>query len=146
MKMSTAFPSKYLAADTDVPDAEDGGLIVTISGCKRETLGNGKEAEDKPVLYFEETDKGLVLNKTNANTITDLMGTDETDEWEGRKIKLYAKDVEFQGKMTRGIRVSTRPPKRPEAHRQDFDETNDPPPRKATPAENVEAVREQMEI
>lgn len=113
MKMSSAFPSKYLAADADVPDFEDGGLVVTISGAKLERVGMGNDAADKPVLYFEEIDKGLVLNKTNANVLTDLFGTDDTDEWEGRKVRLYAKDVEYQGKMVRGIRVHTRPPKAP---------------------------------
>jgi hypothetical protein len=110
-KLSDAFPSPYLKADVDVPDLEDGSLDVTITGAKIEKMGQGAKQEDKVVLYFAETKKGLVLNKTNWSTIATVLGSDDTDDWEGQRISLYAKDVEFQGEMIRGIRVKTRKPK-----------------------------------
>lgn len=125
-KVSDAFPSNYLKADVDVPDLEDGGIVLTIKTADMVEFDDGQ----KLALYFEEIPKGLILNKTNANTLTDLFKSDDTDDWEGRKVKLYAKDVEYQGKITRGIRVATRLPKNGKpapvaAGGRDFDETDD---------------------
>lgn len=108
-RISEAFPSKYLAADVDIRDQDEGGTIYTISGADFAMVGQGDDAESKLVLYFHEVDKGLVLNKTNATTIAGLFKSDDTDDWIGKQIKMFAKDVEFSGKMVRGIRVSTRP-------------------------------------
>jgi hypothetical protein len=127
-KISEAFPSKYLKADDDVPDIAEGGLVVTITKAEFETIGQGSEAADKIVLYFAEHKKGLVLNKTNANTLTKLFNSDDTDDWIDRRCRLVATDVEFKGDMMRGIRVSSREVKaepKPKAVKHDpsFDET-----------------------
>jgi hypothetical protein len=119
--MSDAFPSKYLKADVDVKDADDGGTTLTISGCDIELIGQGEDSEHKPVVYFQETDKGLVLNKTNAATLTALFRSDDSDAWMGQRIKLIATSVDFAGKMVRAIRVN---PKLPAG----------PPPRTGRPA------------
>jgi hypothetical protein len=108
-KLSDAFPSKYLKADVDVPD--DGQLVVTIRDADFETVGQGDAAEQKLVLYFQETAKGLVLNKTNGTTIAGLLKSDDTDDWIGRKIALVSLDVQYGAEMTRGIRVSKRLPR-----------------------------------
>jgi hypothetical protein len=101
MNIKTAFPSNYLKA------AElTGDVTYTIKGVEVETLGQGKDAEDKPVVYFNESDKGLVLNKTNAATIGEMYG-DETNNWIGKRITVYPASVPFQGKMTQAIRVRT---------------------------------------
>jgi hypothetical protein len=99
-------PSKYLKAT----DAEDGDLILTMSEVKEETLGMGSNAEKKWVLYFEELPKGLVLNKTNMNTIAKLYG-DDTDDWEGKKVTLFATEVQFQSEMVEALRIRSKPPK-----------------------------------
>ena len=54
--------------------------------------------------YFEGKSKALVLNKTNANTITDRLGP-ETDGWVGRGLTLYPTEVDFQGRRVAAIRV-----------------------------------------
>jgi hypothetical protein len=59
--------------------------------------------EAKPVVYFEGKSKGLVLNKTNANTVSDAYG-DETELWEGKETVLYEAEVEYQGRRMPGIR------------------------------------------
>jgi hypothetical protein len=111
MRLNDAFPSKWLKADEDVPP--EGDLIVTITGAEVETLGQGKDAEEKVVLKFRETGKGLVLNKTNWNTISKVLGSDDTDDWEGKRIALCSMDVQFSGEMVRAIRVRPRAPKPP---------------------------------
>jgi hypothetical protein len=69
--------------------------------------------EVKPVLYFKGKDKGLVLNKTNSNTICAAYG-DETGDWEGMQVVLYETMVEFQGQRKPGIRCIV-PPQKPQS-------------------------------
>lgn len=107
MKLAEAYPSTHLA-HTDIPDGED--LIVTINDAKLKTVGQGEDAEEKLVLSFSEQEKTLILNKTNATTIANLYG-DETDDWSGKKIALFATEVEFKGKQVLGIRVRLKKPK-----------------------------------
>ena len=101
MNIDTAFPSNYLkAADVD----ED--TTLTIRDVKIEKLGD----DERPIAYFDEIDKGLVLNKTNANTIKGMY-TSDTDNWTGKKITLFATEVDYAGKQTMAIRVRMRQPK-----------------------------------
>ena len=101
MKMSQAFPSSYLKA----ADLNGKAVRVTIESVTPEKIGD----EIKPVLHFVGKDKGVVLNKTNANRITEAVGSDETDDWEGWSITLYPCKVDYQGKRVDAIRVDDRP-------------------------------------
>ena len=101
MNINTAFPSKYLKA----ADCDDHDLVLTIARVKMETIGQGQKAEQKPVVYFSEQDKGFVLNKTNAKMIARLAKSEDTDEWTGTKIRLVSAEVEFQGDLVMSLRV-----------------------------------------
>jgi hypothetical protein len=101
VKIGSAFPSNYLKAE----DLQGRAVRVVIDSVTEEKIGDDR----KPVLHFVGKDKGLVLNKTNANRITDAMGSDETNDWEGGSITLYACKVDFQGKRVDAIRVDDRP-------------------------------------
>jgi hypothetical protein len=110
MRTSDAFPSNYLRA----ADLKGKTPIVTIDRVVMETLGR----ESKLVVYFRKAEKGLVLNKTNAMAIADLAGTEETDDWPGKKIRLIQAMVEYQGKREPAVRVEdargqVAPPKPP---------------------------------
>lgn len=98
MKIGAAFPSKYLKAS----DLNDKAFVLTMDKVTIEEVGQKKD--QRPILYFLKTDKGLVLNKTNANVITKLYGED-TDNWEGHQIELYPTMVEFGGEQVEAIRV-----------------------------------------
>jgi len=100
LKISTAFPSNYLKC------ADLGGQprIVTVRACVMEELGQGKDKEKKPVLYFEKGPKGLVLNKTNAKTIVKAYG-DDTTGWTGELIEIYPTRVPFGDEEVDAIRV-----------------------------------------
>lgn len=93
------FPSKYLKA-SDLKGREP---VLIIKVVKYEPVGQAKQM--KAVVYFEKVEKGLVLNKTNANRITQIAGSGVTEEWPGVSIKLYATQVEFQGEPTDAIRI-----------------------------------------
>lgn len=97
------FPSKYLKA-SDINGAD---MVVTIQSLSQEELGPQKDL--KTVVYFAETDKGLVLNKTNTEVIADLY-PGKIGNWVGKKIALYTTEVTFAGKTTLGVRVRLRKP------------------------------------
>jgi len=102
MRIGQAFPSSYLKKE-DVGN----GVNLTIKDVKVEDVGGNKDpADQKPVIYFHESDRGMTCNKTNAEIITQIMGTDDTDQWIGKQICLYDDPtIFFGGKITGGIRV-----------------------------------------
>ena len=129
MNINDQFPSKYLKAT----DLNGGEVTVTIKDCMVEEVGDDR----RPVLYFTGKDKGVVLNKTNANNIADAY-TPDTDEWVGKKVVLYTAWVDFQGRSVESIRI--RPAKANEGAKQatvppKFDEPA-PPAREFAPADD----------
>jgi len=101
-----AFPSKYLKAC----DFEDGDQTLTIERIILDTVGQGDDAEQKPIVYFRGLDQGLCLNKTNANTIKGVLGTGETDRWIGRRIIVGYSEVPFKDQIKPAIRVRIKKP------------------------------------
>lgn len=118
MKMNDAFPSKYLKAE----DLEEGDMVVTISDVRFEEFKDPKtqRPDNKPVISFEGKDsKPMVLNKTNYKAITQVVGSDDTNDWGGKKVALYATEVESFGETVLGIRVRLKaPPKAAQAKAQ----------------------------
>ena len=100
MKISETYASKYLKA----VDLGGQDRTVKIRACVQEEMGQGSEKENKPVLYFDGGQKGLVLNKTNATAIAEDYG-DDTEAWTGREVVLFVQKVTFQGSLTPAIRV-----------------------------------------
>lgn len=98
MKSSDVFSSKYLSA----ADLRGRDAVVTIDRVEIEKMPSG---EKKPALFFQGKDKALLLNRTNFNTIVELLGADDTDNWEGRQITIYPTETDFQGKVVDCIRV-----------------------------------------
>lgn len=97
MNMNDVFPSKYIKA------ADLGGQvsIKTMNFVQMEEMGDG---EQKPVLYFQNEQKGLVLNKTNTQRIVTLYGQ-ESGGWAGKELELYPDLAEFRGTTTECVRV-----------------------------------------
>lgn len=109
-------PSKYFrASDVETPK------LLTIARYARET----QDDEEYGVVYFREEKKGLRINITNGNTIEEIAGTGDPDQWKGTVVVLYAIDTELRGKATRGVRVrrpkpgATPPPPPEENHSDD---------------------------
>ncbi len=121
MKISAAYPSKYLKA-ADLQDREHKMVVAKV---ELEPIGDD---DHKPVVYFTKAKKGLVCNKTNAKAIAAAYG-DDTDEWTGKEIVLFPMMVQFRDDMVESIRVkipkaAVAPKPTPQTH----DEL-DPPPR-----------------
>ena len=54
------------------------------------------------ILYFEETDKGIILsNKINPKDITKLMGTEDMEQWVGKKIPFWGQPDKKHGQVVR---------------------------------------------
>jgi hypothetical protein len=102
MKTSEAFPSNYLKAS----DIGTETWRVTIDDIKVEELSNPQtnQRQEKPVLYFRRIKKGLVLNVTNSRAIEAVYG-DEMDDWIGKEIRLFTREVEARGETVQAIRV-----------------------------------------
>ena len=101
MRIDSAFPGQYLKA----ADLQGKKVTVTMSHVDMEEIGS----DHKPVLYFIGKDKGLVLNKTNSNTIAAMHGY-ETEDWQGKSITLVEAMVDFQGRTVAAIRVYSQRP------------------------------------
>lgn len=99
MNLDTAFPSNFLKAS----DLGQSQPVVTIDRVVIEAVGRNKDM--KPVVYFKSKEKGLVLNKTNGNKIAAVLGSRDTDDWRGGRIRLYATETEFAGETVECIRV-----------------------------------------
>ncbi len=104
MKIRMAFPGNYLKA----ADLQGKRVEVVIEQVDMEDIGG----EEKPVVHFRGKEHGLVLNKTNANAIWELTGSDETNDWEDVSIVLFPSKTDFQGKQVDCIRIDP-PNKKP---------------------------------
>jgi hypothetical protein len=100
MKRCERFPSKYVQAS----DLKPGGVTVTMDRVVMEDVGQGKDKKTKPVLYFRNASKAMVLNSTNDETIGNLFGDDDR-EWRGRRICLFPTTTTFGGKTVACVRV-----------------------------------------
>jgi hypothetical protein len=99
VKASDAFPSKYLRA-VDLPDRD---IPVRIDRVVMEDMGVGRDMETKPVIYFKDKTKGVVLNKVNTDTLSAAYG-DEMDDWSGHPAIMFKVNTEVKGQPKKGIR------------------------------------------
>ena len=132
--INDAFPSNYLKA-SDIRGAEP---VVTIDHVAFEAVG--RQREMKAVVYFKGKEKGVVLNKTNATKITQIAGTDLTEQWDGVRVKLYATETEFAGETVECIRVKAVPPQAARGVAQTPARPTPPPPPQPDPEPSGDAV------
>lgn len=124
INVNDAFPSKWLAS-SDVP----ADRVITIRSVRMDEVGRG---EHKPVIKFDEYEKEMVLNKTNASMVAKMYG-DDSDGWTGRQMLLTTAWVDFQGESKLALRLrpptrSTRPQPHQEPTQQGGDPRGDVPP------------------
>ncbi len=96
--LADIFPSNFLKAT----DLNHRTVKVKIDRVIFEEIG--QEKDQKPVMYFADVKKGLVLNKTNATTIGSVHGQ-ELEGWTGKEIELFEQMVPFNGQNVAAIRV-----------------------------------------
>lgn len=108
MKVSELIPSKYLAK----ADFDEDGTTLTIKKVEIEDLGRDDQTERKPIMYFRENPKGMVLNRSSLRLLESCFG-DDIEPWTGKKVIIYVDPtVSFQGRIVGGLRLRVpRPPK-----------------------------------
>jgi hypothetical protein len=106
MRRNEVFPSRWLKA----PDCEP-PIVATVDSCRFELVGQGANATNEPVLHFQGAVKPFILNQTNWDSMASISERDDSDDWTGIRIELYAVDVQGPSGMTRGVRI--RRPTRP---------------------------------
>lgn len=112
MNINEIFTGKYLGA-VDL----DGDTDVTIIGMIEVEVTNEGKKETKYALNFREVEKPMILNKTNAKSIAEVLHSSDTDDWIGKRITLWVTSVESFGKTTEAIRVKLRAPKQTQVPR-----------------------------
>jgi hypothetical protein len=110
------------------------GKLLTIRGLEKQNVAMEDQAPDfKWIIFFEEVAKGMVVNWTNIQLIAKAVGSEETNDWIGKKIVAYEDaNVSFGSKIVGGIRVraprniaepqSAQPPQPPGPVRDEFDD------------------------
>ena len=101
MKKSDALPGSYLRQE-DIAEP----MLVTIERVALEMLESERGKDNKPIMYFTELGRGLVVNATNWDTCEDGLQESDSDNWLGRKVVLYVDPtVTFGSKRVGGIRI-----------------------------------------
>jgi hypothetical protein len=96
-------------------------VTLKIQSYEVKDFDDGKKLE----LHFESTERTLICNKTNANTVSEFLG-DNIDMWCGSEIVLFPAKTDFQGRQVDCIRVKA-PVKAPAVDAGAPDETDSIP-------------------
>lgn len=91
----------------------DGDRVLTIKDVTTRNVANEKNqaGEEKICIVFAELDKPMVLNSTNNDTITRVIGSPNFDDWIGHKIKVGTEKVRAFGDVWDAVRVRDEKPK-----------------------------------
>ena len=100
--ISEMLQSKYLKKE-DFPEA----ATLTITGVSKVNIAKENEKPQyKYAMQFAEVGKPLLLNSTNIKRTAKACGSEDSDDWTGKKIVVYNdEEVEFGGEIIGGLRV-----------------------------------------
>lgn len=87
-------------------------VVVSIKGvgAAKVTGQNGRK-EDCFVVHYNEMDKPMILNRTNAKAIEKVAGSGLVEDWVGVRVTLYVeKGVKAFGDVVDALRVRDRKP------------------------------------
>lgn len=107
MKIDQLYPRRYATG----ADLNGKAYTFTIAGVSMEevhTIPN-KPPDSKPVLYFKETQKGVILTRPLALQIAQALKSNETDAWQFQKIQIYPEPLTVAGQPRIAIRARSAP-------------------------------------
>src|SRR5687767_13872717 len=98
----TAFGS-YLKAE----DLQGKVVNIAIERVSMESVKDQDSGKDEPKLiaHFTGRDKGLILNRTNADALNAIFGTDDYDYWKGVVQLFVDPNVRFGNKTVAVLRI-----------------------------------------
>ena len=99
-------------------DGQD--LTLTIDKAMQEqvTGNNGKREMCLTVHWVERDYKPMIVNRTNAKTITKVTGSPYIEDWHGQKITLYVDTTRLGGDIVECLRIRPYPPKQTKQEQQ----------------------------
>jgi hypothetical protein len=107
MKSYKAYSDSAYLKKEDFPTPE----ILTIAEVREEEVtAPGAKSKRKLILYFNEVEKGLVLNQANGDILFEETGRDDPEQWVGQRVEAYNDPhVVYAGKKVGGIRLRPAP-------------------------------------
>jgi len=94
------YGSRFLAA-TDLKTP----VSAVIDRIEQKTFArDGGPARRKAILHFRNKTKGVVLNKTNAITLSSAFGKDFS-AWIGKSVTIKPENTTFSGKVVMALRL-----------------------------------------
>ena len=99
--INSLYPSKYLKSSDFTQPRQ-----MTVARLAQEEVGQDKEL--KTILFLNESQQGIVLNKTNAKMMAHLFGS-ETDNWANQRIEIFSEPKTFGGNVVDGISIRPAP-------------------------------------
>ena len=104
MNLGDQYKGNFLEALLLPQDRPVAVTISKIAPANSTKCADGRPI-DKPILYFEGKDRGLILAKTNARAIARKYGP-SMDAWIGKEIQIYqARITAFGTPDTPAIRI-----------------------------------------
>ena len=101
------FGSKFLSKD----DVGEERIKTVINDITLEQVREKDGAtKNKFVVHFDDLDKALVLNNTNANTLKDALGK-EASHWIGARVIIYVDNSVVFNNILGGVRLQVLTPK-----------------------------------
>ena len=87
-----------------LPDGKD--VVLTIKETRKEKVtGTAGKKEDCFVCYFEESDKPMILNRTNCKTIERIYKSPFIEDWAGLRVQIGIDTVSAFGESVEALRV-----------------------------------------
>ncbi len=103
MNVKDLISGKYLSAKDMVGQR----VLATLDICQIEEFENKNTGgtDSRPVVYFEDLDQGMVLNKTNLKVLAREFG-EETAQWKGKRVLVTTHKVKTPaGAEVDGLRI-----------------------------------------
>lgn len=116
--IKSMFPSKYLSFGDLEPNRLYEGTIKAITLEQLNVRGYNRgggfgtqqtDAEPSWLLYFHEFPKPIKLKKTRAEKIGIVLGSSNTDQWVGKRLRFYRGAWSNGGQSGEGLMIDDRP-------------------------------------
>jgi len=102
-KVHQMFPSKYVKGE----ELDGKTFTLTIKLIRQEKMRFNPQSPEAIgwVIYVKETERGIVMGKPLATQLTQILGSDDTDDWIGKQVVFYSEPVMVGGQSRMGIRA-----------------------------------------
>jgi len=96
MQLNEIFPKRYASAE----ELQGKEVTLTIARVVPEKMRVGPKAPEvqKFVVYFREARKGVVMGKSLAYQLAEVLGSEETNDWPGKVVTLAPVQMDVAGR------------------------------------------------